>query len=303
MSAPAFTIVVPFLDPPVDFFREALAGVGGQSFEDWELVLVDDGSGEAARDVADRAARELPRTRVIESGAERPLGISGARNAGLRAARGELVAMLDADDVWLPERLAVHAAILRSEPDAAMACSDTLYWSSWDEEGTDGADFVPTAEGRYGRFEPPEFAAEMLRGSVPVPCPTAITVRRSVLEAMGGFEAAWAPDRTMNSIYEDQVFYVKLGSRHPVLRIEAVLDRYRLRADSVTGSATATLRTASREAFLAWCRTRCVPELPPADRRMLQAAVERADWELRHPVLAGWRRRARKAIRRLAGAS
>lgn len=303
MSGPLVTVVVPFLDPPVDFFRQALAGVAEQSFEDWELILVDDGSAAPAREIAERAAQTLPRTRVIDSGPGRPLGISGARNAGWREARGELVAMLDADDVWLPERLAVHVAALRSEPETAMACSDTLYWSSWREGVSGEEDFVPEMERVYGRFEPPDFAAEMLRGAVPVPCPTAVTVRRSMLETIGGFEASWAPDRATNSLYEDQVFYVKLGSRHPVLRIEAVLDRYRLHGDSVMGSATAQMHAESRRAFLAWCRTRGSAGVPPRQRGRLEAAVSRAEWDLRHPVLAGWRRRVRKAMRRLAGAS
>ena len=96
---------------------------------------------------------------------------------------------------------------------------------------------------------------------------------------------------------------MKLGSRYPVLRVEAVLDRYRLHGNSVTGSAPEALRTASRRAFLDWCRAWCASGLPPSDRRRLEAAVDGAEWELRHPRLAGWRRRARKALRRLGGAS
>lgn len=294
-DVPTVSIVVPFLDTPPDFFREALDGVRAQTWADWELILVDDGSGPVARDVAEGAARESERIRVVESGRERPAGISGARNAGLRHARGELVALLDSDDVWLPDHLERHVAAYRAEPRAAMVCTDALYWSSWRE----GADFVPGVGAPDGLFTPPDFAVELLRGRIPVPCPTSVTVRRSVIEEIGGHEAAWTADRRMNSMYEDQVFYVKLGSRHAVLRLPIVAERYRLHAESVTGSATTGQEREARSRFLAWCHDVCAPELTEGSGRRLRSAVRRARWRLRHPFLASWVRLGHKLMRRL----
>lgn len=297
LGRPCVSVIVPFLDTPPDFFREALAGVRAQTFTDWELILVDDGSGPAAREVADAAARDSTQIRIVESGPEQPAGISGARNAGLRQARGEFVALLDSDDVWLPDHLERHVAAYRDEPRAAMVCTDALYWSSWRE----GADFVPGAGSAAGLFTPPDFAVELLRGRIPVPCPTSVTVRRTVLEEIGGHEAAWAADRRMNSMYEDQVFYVKLGSRHAVLRLPVVAERYRMRAESVTGSASTAQEHEARSRFLAWCDEVCAPELPGASGRRLRSAVRRARWRQRHPVLAAWLRRGRKLVHRLGG--
>lgn len=296
-DGPAVSIVVPFLDTPPDFFREALSGVRAQTWADWELILVDDGSGPTAREVADAAARDSSRIRVVESGAERPAGISGARNAGLRHARGEFVALLDSDDVWLPDHLERHMTAYRAEPRAAMVCTDAVYWSSWRE----GADFVPGAGAAAGLFTPPDFAVELLRGRIPVPCPTSVTVRRSVIEEIGGHEAAWTEDRRMNSMYEDQVFYVKLGSRHAVLRVPIVAERYRLHGESVTGSASADQEREARARFIAWCHDVCAPELTAASGRRLRSAARRARWQLRHPVLASWLRRGRKLVLRLGG--
>jgi len=298
-ARPRVSVIVPFLDTPPEFFREALAGVRAQTWTDWELILVDDGSGRAAREVAEAAVRDSSRIRVIESGPERPVGISGARNAGLRHARGEFVALLDSDDVWLPDHLERHVAAYREEPRAAMVCTDALYWSSWRE----GADFVPGAGSAAGLFIPPDFAVELLRGRVPVPCPTSVTARRSVMEEIGGHEAAWTSDRRMNSMYEDQVFYVKLGSRHAVLRLPIVAERYRLHGDSVTGSASAEQEREARRRFLAWCHDVCAPRLAEKSGRCLRSAVRRARWRLRHPILATWLRRAGKLIRRPGGAT
>jgi glycosyltransferase involved in cell wall biosynthesis len=298
-------VIVPFLDPPRAFFREALAGVRAQSWTDWEMILVDDGSGPDAREVAEAAARDSARIRVVESGPERPAGISGARNAGLRHARGEFVALLDSDDVWLPEHLERHVAAYRVEPRAEMVCTDALYWSSWREGAGEGAgegpDFLPGADAPAGLFDPPDFAVELIRGRVPVPCPTSVTVRRTVLEQIGGHEAAWTSDRRMNSMYEDQVFYVKLASRHPVLRLPVVFERYRLHGGSVTGSASAGQEREARRRFLAWCADVCAPELTPASGRRVRSAVRQARWRLRHPVLASWIRRGRKLMLRRGG--
>lgn len=295
---PCVSVVVPFLDTPPEYFREALAGVHAQTWTDWELILVDDGSGPAAREVADAAARDFSKIRIVESGPQQPAGISGARNAGLRHARGELVALLDSDDVWLPDHLERHLAAYRDEPRAAMVCTDALYWSSWCE----GADFVPGAGSAAGLFTAPDFAVELVRGRVPVPCPTSVTIRRAVIEEIGGHEAAWTTDRRMNSMYEDQVFYVKLGSRHPVLRLPIVAERYRLHGESVTGSASAEQEAEARRRFLEWCHDACAPNLPPEPGRRLRAAVRRARWRLRHPMLAAWLRRGGKFVRRLGGA-
>lgn len=301
MSEPKFSVVVPFLDPPIPFFLEALEGVRRQTLEDWELILVDDGSGREAREVAEAAAGGSRQIRVVDSGPGRPLGISGARNAGLPHARGAFVALLDADDVWLPAHLERHEAAYGASPDVAMVATDALYWSSWREGAGAEEDFVPLAEAPSGRFEPPRFAIRMIRAEVPVPCPVSVTVRRSVLEAVGGHEAAWTTDRRINSMYEDQVFYVKLASRYPVLRLPEVLERYRLHGGSVTGSASDELRRESRRRFLAWCREECAPALHGPAGRALHAAARRAERDLRHPVLAACRRRAGKLARRLGG--
>lgn len=297
-SSPVVSVVVPFLDTPPEFFREALESVRAQSFADWELILVDDGSGPEAKSVANAACRASERVRVVTSGPQRPVGISGARNAGLLHARGEFLSLLDSDDVWHPEHLERHVAALRAMPRAAMVITNALYWTSWRESGS-RSDFVPGESAPGGLLEPPALAIRVILGEMPVPCPASVTVRRAVLDAVGGHEPAWATDRRVNSMYEDQVFYVKLGSRYPVLRLPVVLERYRLHGDSVTGSASEDLERESRRQFLDWCASTCAPDLPSREAAELLRAVRRARWRLDHPVLAGWLRRGAKLMRRM----
>src|SRR5438128_2284668 len=89
------------------FMQEALDSVFAQTWERWELLLVDDGSTDDSREIAKRSAAEHPaKVRYLEHPGHENRGMSASRNLGIRHARGAFVAFLDADDVWLPAKLA-----------------------------------------------------------------------------------------------------------------------------------------------------------------------------------------------------
>src|SRR5690348_12271975 len=88
------------------FLGEAIASVQAQTVQDWEMLIVDDGSTDGSAEFAAAAARADPRIRLVASGARR--GAAAARNAGIRRARGEFVALLDADDLFEPAKLQVE---------------------------------------------------------------------------------------------------------------------------------------------------------------------------------------------------
>src|SRR5208337_1705827 len=92
----------------------ALASVFAQSYSDYEVVVLDDGSTD---DTASVLAGYGDRIRVIS---QRNRGLSAARNAGVRASGGEYVAFLDDDDEWMPEKLARSAAVLDQDPNCAL---------------------------------------------------------------------------------------------------------------------------------------------------------------------------------------
>src|SRR6202011_3913620 len=117
--SPAVSIIVPTFNR-LKYLRATMASVFEQTFQDWELLIADDGSDADTRAYLQRLDAP-PRVTVIwlaHSG--RP---SVVRNAALRAARGEFVAFLDSDDVWLPRKLEAQLASLRQHPGCRWSCT------------------------------------------------------------------------------------------------------------------------------------------------------------------------------------
>jgi glycosyltransferase involved in cell wall biosynthesis len=107
---PEVSIVLPTFNR-VDVIGRAVSSVLKQSFSDWELIVVDDGSTDGTRARLDGLD---PRIRYIEQSNQ---GVYAARNTGLKAAHGRFITFLDSDDEWLPHFLALTTAFLRAHPD------------------------------------------------------------------------------------------------------------------------------------------------------------------------------------------
>jgi glycosyltransferase involved in cell wall biosynthesis len=118
MSRPAVSVIIPVYNRAT-LVRDAVASILAQRFADFELVVVDDGSTDKSAEVVQ--AFEDPRIRIVSHA--RNHGIPDARNTGLDAARGELIAWLDSDDIARPGRLEAQVAFLRNNPDIALVGS------------------------------------------------------------------------------------------------------------------------------------------------------------------------------------
>src|SRR4051794_27634695 len=113
------------------FLSEALDSVTAQTSDDWEMLLVDDGSTDRSAVMAqERAARSGGRVRYLTHSDTGNHGAGAARNLGLAHARGEYVAMLDADDVWLPNKLAEQVGLM-DETGAGLVYGRVQIWRSW----------------------------------------------------------------------------------------------------------------------------------------------------------------------------
>jgi glycosyltransferase involved in cell wall biosynthesis len=121
-KAPLISVILPTFNR-LQYLPDALASVFAQTFQDWELLIVDDGS-EAQTRTYLQTLEDPPRVRLIQ------LAHTGkpamARNAALREARGEYVAFMDSDDIWMPQKLSTQMAALRIHGDCAWSHTNFL---------------------------------------------------------------------------------------------------------------------------------------------------------------------------------
>ncbi|HMQ29574.1 MAG TPA: glycosyltransferase [Chloroflexaceae bacterium] len=274
---PTVSIITPFANPG-PFLAEAVASVLRQTRGDWELLLVDDGSTDGSAAVALALAEQHPdRVRYLahEGGGSR--GKSAARNRGLAHARGAYIALLDADDVFHPEKLERQVAVLELHPEAGMVYGPTLSWHSWSGRPEDSR---RDQLGRLGveperLFAPPELLTRFLRDGGMVPCTCGLLARRGLVEQVGGF------DERIQDLYEDQVLIAKLCLAAPVYVSGFCGGRDRQHEGSSTAQAIRAGHyhprrpNRARRAFLAWlaryCDERAVRD--PALRRALRRAL------------------------------
>ena len=130
-DAPLVSVVVPVHNGAA-VLSDALASVRLQTFRNFEAIVVDDGSTDDSHALAQKFADEDPRIKVLR---QPNGGVSAARNAAIARARGEFIAFLDADDVWLPGKLAAQIDLARREPGAGLFFSDYFFWDGQNDLG------------------------------------------------------------------------------------------------------------------------------------------------------------------------
>lgn len=122
------TIIMPCYNS-AQFIDEAVCSVVNQSFQDWELLICDDESTDGSQQIAEDWARKDPRIKVLKNEFEQ--GAAGARNTCLSEAQGRYIAFLDADDLWLPQKLESQLRFM-SEKNAPFVFG---YCENMSEEG------------------------------------------------------------------------------------------------------------------------------------------------------------------------
>ena len=250
---PIVSVIMPFLDTPVEFMDEAVGSVMAQGSPQWELLLIDDGSGATATDAARRLAALDPlRIRCLEHEAHANRGISASRNLGLVHARGKYVAFLDADDTWFPSKLEEQIELMEHHPSIGLLYGNTTYWHSWGGSRKEKLrDIVPRLGVRPGIVEDPlALLAGYVSGDAAVPCMCSVIMRREVVQRIGG----WVD--SFRGVYEDQVLYARACVDGAVCVSERCWDRYRQWDDSSCAKADrmGEVREA-RHAFLLWLST------------------------------------------------
>lgn len=224
MAAPFITVVTPFynLGP---YLSESIESVLSQSYRNWELVLVDDGSTDEGTAIALEYCKRHPRQiHYAEHPGHSNLGASASRNLGRRRGTGQYIAYLDGDDVWLPNKLERQVCLLQENPEAKLLLGATRYWHSWrtdpDDTQRDHTVYVGAPQDRL--FFPPELVHILYPlGHGVAPSINTALVASDLYDEIGGWEDEF------RKAYEDQVFLTKLYLAAPVFISSEVCDLYR----------------------------------------------------------------------------
>ena len=291
MAGPRVSAIVIFLNEE-RFLAEAVRSVLEQSLGAAELLLVDDGSTDGSTVVARRYARQQPdRVRYLEHAGHENRGMSAARNLGLAHATGEYIGFLDADDVWLPDKLAEQVAVLEREPEAGLVYGRTLIWHSWNRAAPAQDFFYDLGVEPDRLYRPPRLFELLLENKAQSPTTCNALMRRSLLDTIGGFEEVFG------GMFEDQVFFAKALITAPAYVDGRVWARYRQHPASCGArSAAAGADFGARRQFLRWL-DRYLDDRPGLDRRVRQAVRREA---MRNRLLAA-RQGLRRTVRRWRG--
>jgi glycosyltransferase involved in cell wall biosynthesis len=291
------SIVMPFLNAG-PFIEESILSVLAQTYDRWELLLVDDGSTDDSTATALRYAAAHPGTiRYLAHDGRQNKGASASRNLGARHAKGEYLAFLDADDVYLPGKLEAQVPLLDAHPDVAMIYAGTQYWHSWSGRSEDAdRDWIWRSYGAEPNtvVAPPRMLNAFLQDGGTVPCMGSVVVRRAAVETVGGWEESF------RTICTDQVFHAKLCLHFPVLIADGCWDRYRQHEGSSCQTvARAGQSDAAFERYLEWLE-RYLRHEAVTDRGVWKA-LRKALRPYRHPWLNRVRRKARHYESQLKG--
>ncbi|HLO15734.1 MAG TPA: glycosyltransferase family A protein [Anaerolineales bacterium] len=247
-SSPSLVSVIIIFFNAGRFIQEAIESVFAQTYQQWELLLVDDGSIDESTMIAHQYADCYPeRVRYLEHYAHVNHGMSASRNLGIRNSCGKFIAFLDADDIWLPNILEDQVAILESQPEAAMVYGTLLYWYSWTGLPEDRSrDYVEKLGVEANSLiQPPKLLPLFLQDHAAVP--SGIMIHREAIERYGAFE------ETFKGEYEDQAFCAKICLNAPVFASDSCWYLYRQHADSCVAIGQRTRGTDSaRLFFLNW---------------------------------------------------
>jgi glycosyltransferase involved in cell wall biosynthesis len=245
------SVVIPFLND-AQFLPEAIAAVMGQTYRDWELLLVDDGSRDYSTALARDYAVQMPdRVFYLDHPGHENRGISASRNLGILHARGTYVAFLDSDDVWPATKLEEQVHILEAHPEVDLLYGTALVWYSWDETSSEvNRDYIADMRMPLEQVTPGLLLlTRSLRREVPSPSPSNILVRRTAALEIGLFEEEF------RGMHEDQVFLAKLCLRSRIFVSGNCWQKYRKHSGSCRAQVSKAARTAARGRYLKWLRT------------------------------------------------
>jgi len=262
---PLVSVIIPVYNAE-DHLQQTLESVLAQTYDNYEVLIVDDGSQDGSLRIAEEVRAHHPdRFRVLRHPNGGNRGVSASRNLGLHHAQGTRVAFLDADDWWYPEKLRRQVAFMRENPSLKLT-----YTRAAIHRKGGGEAFLPGEEvlGSPTHPNPQVTLIQIIRVEINYIFST-VMVDTEAIRSVGGF-AEGLPFQS-----EDRLMVAKVAAMHPVGRCPDVLSEYRAH------DASYTARVIARR-------------LPPAI--FFDTQVRTVRWMLHSAIHTDWAKRIGKHI-------
>ena len=211
---PKISVVIPVYNGS-KYIEETLNSVLNQSYKDFEIIVIDDGSTDNTSEIVNRFPSPV---RLIQN---KHNGKSFSRNIGIRAARGELISFVDADDLWMPNKLEVQIEYLKNHPEFEWIYSDCYIFEGSSEHIVDI--WSRTAKKIYSG----NILKQLLNDCL-IPSPTPMVSRR-IFDDVGFFDETFLRHQP-----EDWDMWLRIASRYPIGSINEPLALLRKHENSLT---------------------------------------------------------------------
>lgn len=215
-SVPAVSVIMPSYQK-AQFIAGAIESVLAQTFTDLDLIVVDSSTDETPKILETFG----PRIKVIRAD---PRGISAARNMGIRAAQGQYIAFLDADDTWMPSKLEKQIPLMEQSGAVGLVCADVLFR---DDDG-------PRPGRGFADASPCSGMAHSIVFSKSFIGTLTVVVRRACFDDVGLFDEAV-------TACEDHDMWLRISRRWAVAYVDEPLAIYRYSADQASADRARTL--------------------------------------------------------------
>ncbi|MFG6106325.1 glycosyltransferase [Leptothoe sp. EHU-05/26/07-4] len=211
---PSISVVIPAYNA-ARFLPEVIQSVLDQTYQDWELLVIDDGSTDNTATLVNKYCQLDSRIRLIttENG-----GVSAARNLGVELATTELIAFLDSDDLWLPDKLSVHVDYMNTHPEIGVSFARV---ELIDPDGK--------STGKLTANISKDLQSYTFFYTNPTVTTSNVVIRKCIFQSLGGFDKSIKYSEDI-----DLLFRIAFQSHWTIEGIDKVLIQYRLHSSGLS---------------------------------------------------------------------
>ncbi len=280
--APAISAIIIVLNGEA-FLKQAIESIRTQTETDWELIIVDDGSTDSTSAIIANAMALDARISTVSHPDRANRGMSASRNLGVAVACGRHIAFLDADDIWLPDKLSLQRTLLDQDPTLGMVYGRVKIWRSWESGNAQDDFFYDLGVDPEQAYEPPALLTLLMQNRFQTPTSCGSLIRRAAVLNSGGFDPAF------RGMFEDQVFYARLLAQYRVHVSDKCVALYRSHDDGCTARMSDDFEVA-RAHWRYLTATKRYLKQRSLDSAVLTRAIRRAQRDL---IIATSKRRMR----------